>query len=682
MYFRALTILIFFIAFRTWGSEPSTISIVEDAAYPFSYDLNENGSIGNSFIMEIARINYLNLYRTNYSLQFKHEVTISESDGTLWIESNIVSGEMSGDIFYQTFNLTDVLIPASYDFKLEIYTGNGAIVDVLDFTGNSTEAKMESKHKYSSEFQLTDITLKLVDFHFNYLHSDMLKLQERIGKINQFLAFTDVTDYLLQNRTKVTLRDTSRMLSAFIDMYHTGRFLNMLKHQDSILDVRIPETLMNAFETNSNRLISGYKRDALIFKQLIGSYAYNATNGDIYLAAKDMIRLQTGYITALENTNYLFEPVYLEMARVFSDSQVWVDFTDQLKTNFTAFDWAYLPLQQAFYEAYFEGAKQYMDGERYNEAIILLESAETICHFGNTIDCSLEAFHEQSKARYGIYESYHRIAKSAMQGNNLSLALLYLNKASEFQHANAAFIISDDMTLELIEELAWKFIESGREHNKQARFEMAISDFMVARELYNAINLSDYIADINHELCEAQIGVLKNLMDRIDSVIVSGVVSCQHFIRAEIAVIRDKFSIFQSFDQADCEGEIGNLIKSAEFIMAKIEFTQQVHQSIGLANQQQYIDARNHFESAKVKFAGSPVVDGLNNEAHSIISHYEEFFDYLVMLSNAENQYLDENRIGCLEIFNSIETFYNDHEIVRFGIADQSLEMFLQRKTH
>lgn len=116
-----IIILIFIGLFRGGGiaGNPPGINICENSVYAFKFGVDDVRSLNNYFVKEMARYNYLNLYKIQYTLNYELEVNISEKPGGYYeIESNISRNQMEGDIYYEKFDLSDVLMPSGYSFEI------------------------------------------------------------------------------------------------------------------------------------------------------------------------------------------------------------------------------------------------------------------------------------------------------------------------------------------------------------------------------------------------------------------------------------------------------------------------------------------------------------------------------------------------------------------------------------
>lgn len=88
-------IFIFFllagIASPAAAENPPVFHQTLNQSFRFSYNRTDAPAMNNILVREIARINYLNLYRTGYELEYALEIKISVTgDDELFISSSLI----------------------------------------------------------------------------------------------------------------------------------------------------------------------------------------------------------------------------------------------------------------------------------------------------------------------------------------------------------------------------------------------------------------------------------------------------------------------------------------------------------------------------------------------------------------------------------------------------------------
>ena len=117
-------------------------------------------------------------------------------------------------------------------------------------------------------------------------------------------------------------------------------------------------------------------------------------------ASQTAIGLQQQYLQKLKTTHYLYEPQYLATANFLATD---VDLANmsvlfsQLLTDHLS-ETTQLSLNEAIdenlYRAYVSAAETMMKNESYNEALLMLGNAQTLCNAHPDDDCELYLFHQ------------------------------------------------------------------------------------------------------------------------------------------------------------------------------------------------------------------------------------------------------------------------------------------------
>ena len=122
----------------------------------------------------------------------------------------------------------------------------------------------------------------------------------------------------------------------------------------------------------------------------------------------------------------------------------------------------------------------------------MITGAKTLCEIYPDTDCEILTFNKEAQAKYGIYDSYLHVAKTAMNKNMPALARKYLDLAHKFQHLNKTLILSCNVVEQLLDELAWKFFENAKQFYDIGNYAEALEAYANALEIYDIIDVNTY----------------------------------------------------------------------------------------------------------------------------------------------------------------------------------------------
>jgi hypothetical protein len=470
--------------------------------YRFSFNYSDLAGNNNLLVSEIAKINYLNLYRTGYDFYYELEIDIAAIDGEgILITSNLLPSGLSGDIIYKGFDLSDALTPDVYGFSLSVFNDDQLllVVELANLpVGEPATTNLRPAIAFDPEnvrFDLTDVT---------FLHSDekTQAFHQNIAAINDFLALLELTEFSVAKALKIDPETETGLLVTHLAIYDLERFQDALQQKRFEPLQGTPIEVSTSFKDATTQLNSHLRRLRTIFSRSAASQKNIFDEMTCLDASQKLIETQTGYMEAMKRASHFHEPVYMRFANFLTEPADWEDLLANASSAFSEI----VPnvfrrnFGEQLWRAYLKSASDFMEEEKYNEAQLLLSNAEVICTAEPDIDCGLHVFHNMAKARFGIYDAYLRIAESAMTGGNLELAKHYLNTARDYQSKNSGLIIIPAAVNRLTESLAWRYFESGKKAAKEENTERARERLVTAGELYRQIMIYDFDDAIEREL--------------------------------------------------------------------------------------------------------------------------------------------------------------------------------------
>jgi tetratricopeptide (TPR) repeat protein len=504
---------IFFIFFLFTGiaspaaaENPPVFHQTLNQSFRFSYTTTDAFAMNNILVREIARINYLNLYRTGYDLEYALEIKITASgDDELFITSNLMPERITGDITYKGFDLTPVITPDIYGFSISVFDHNRHLLTIEPANLPVGETAITALLP-TGDFDPEHVTFLTSDHHLTYNNEKITAFNRRVAEINEFLACLELLELSVMKARKLDPEKSSDLLATHFAIFDLSRFQHELQQKSFTPLENAPEQYVSTFQSSKTELNSHLRRLRTLFtKQL--------TTGNIFFndqsyakAAEKIIEIQTGYVEAMKQSSHFHEPVYIRFANFFAAENDWNDLLSDAQTIFSKVHPAIFRKNfgAQLWQAYLESAETFLAEEKYNEALLMLSNAEVICSAEPDIDCGLKVFQNMARARFGIYDAYLRIAESAMNSGNLDLSRHYLDLARIYQSENSGLIIIPAAVNRLAEMLAWQYFESGRSAVKDEHAALAMAHLNAAKEVYQMLNIHDFDDAIEKELIKME----------------------------------------------------------------------------------------------------------------------------------------------------------------------------------
>lgn len=504
MTFKPKTLLLFLLLARcvhVFAASPAEISFNEKANITVRYLPNENNTLNNFYIKEIARLNFLNLYETYFSIDLEIRGKITENDnGGYSMKFGVYNPLLSGDVYYKGFDLSEVLVPGKYDLTLVITSPE--ISDTLHLTNIRPNREWATLFDSTSASLINQATFAVAELKPHHYADAKTVFENRIAKINRYLAYTELLALNLEKAKAVNPETRDAVLPVYMKIYDLKRFEELLSQLD--IKFQIPENQEVEMLNNHKSLNSHLRRLQTLFFQNFDSLKPAFSTSAFEDAALTLIEIQQAYLQQMGTSNHLLEPGYLEVADLFNCISGWKKLSENLKEEVFPDDGTAAEKLSTFahvlYRSYSATCDTLIAAENYNEAAIFAISAQTFCEASPDETCDIIVFNKIAQTRFGIYDAYLRVATSAMENNNPDYGYKYLKLAGDFQKKNSTFIISSAAIDHGLEELAWQYFELANAHYDNADYEDALGNFLNAQEVYNKIGEDQYLDIIEKKI--------------------------------------------------------------------------------------------------------------------------------------------------------------------------------------
>ncbi|NCA85657.1 MAG: hypothetical protein EOM83_08790 [Clostridia bacterium] len=490
--------------FTAMSAIPPEVIIHQNAAYAFRFSTASAPALNNYFIKEIARYNYLNLYKTQYTLYYELEVKLTENpDGNYKAQSALKRQKMEGDIFYEQFDLSEALMPSGCNY--ELVDGDGEAFATISFDNRTTSEPVSIKR--SGNLAASDY--KIANIRFSYDDADRQYFEQYMEEVHRYLAFYELLDFNLEKAIHLQPDDASRLPEDFFRAYDIFKFQIALQQYHP--QIQVPEVYNDHFINNQINLNAQARRLSTLLQLTSSQIPAPFSRQELEAASQTAIGLQQEYLQKLKKAHYLFEPQYLATANFLATEADLENMnallSQLLLSHFPKEEQLALSetIRKTLYQASISVAESMMKNENYNEALLMLDNAQTLCNAHPDDDCELYLFHQVSRTRYGIYDSYLKVAATARNANNSQMALKYLLLARNFQQTNSNLILSAGAVDRALDELAWQTLQLAGDRQQQQKNQQALDDYLCAQQIYQIIGIDKY-----HDVIERNIQKLSS----------------------------------------------------------------------------------------------------------------------------------------------------------------------------
>lgn len=161
-------------------------------------------------------------------------------------------------------------------------------------------------------------------------------------------------------------------------------------------------------------------------------------------------------------------------------------FIFQNNTNYNLFQTTILQISNKFEE---KAESSYKTGY-YNESLELYQNADSFCTTFNSLNC--EIFKNGiAKSKTGLYHSYLKISKQALNTQNYSIAESFTDKALEYANQNRDAIKTDTETDNIYRLILSKYISISTKHKRNDNYKSSSAYERKAKKICELLKIED-----------------------------------------------------------------------------------------------------------------------------------------------------------------------------------------------
>ena len=503
----------------------------EKQSFEITFQSGKSGdpAINNFFIREIAKQNLSGLYSTAFTLHYTSWNTLQRTGNKgLKVQSVIEPQNITGDVYYKEFNISDILMPELASFRIVVFV-DGFYLDSREFDNIRIDKKgFSTGFDLESNTEGQNYSVLVEDLIFYSDQEDKSGFLNRIKFIDDYYASVALMEDVLKQQVDQRSAESGSMLLAFVRIFELNRVIREIESSGFSRILNGNQEDIAGYNMKLSELKDEYSRLEAYYQYLLNSGYEIIPDVDLQTSADLYVNLVSRYFSLSENVAHAYGPYYFAMGKVSFNSFMKRSFEDGIaevlqKSNSSIEPFPFIPqLENKIYEHYLSIAEALINDEQFSTAKGILINARLIHESNNKNDFQLEMNMMISQADYGIYNSYLKVMDRAIEAEVFLMAEIYIDKAWDFQRKNKTSIITDNQLVLLQTQLIEKYLAKGNRLYSENEYEDAIFCFEKARENSKGISIDDYDSQISQGLIDAKNGLYRYLLDEAGRLIEDG----------------------------------------------------------------------------------------------------------------------------------------------------------------
>ena len=284
------------------------------SVYLFQYSRGVEASMDNYFVRELAKINYLNPYRTSYGLEYNIEIAITEiSKKKLEIISRFTQIKMFGELAYRNFDIASLFVPELYGFTLIINQNSGETINWTSedlLKGEQVKSILELPE--SADFNNT--SFEIINIRFSYNEKSVARFNRVMNEIHEYLANLELINFSLSKAENIEPENDDALFENHFSIYDLEVFQAYLDTIKFHTDLVVPLDYEEEWQLGKRTLNSNLRRLRTQLTRRLELIDFRLDGEDYHRAAERIIEIQIGYVEEMGRVIHFHEPVYMRFA--------------------------------------------------------------------------------------------------------------------------------------------------------------------------------------------------------------------------------------------------------------------------------------------------------------------------------------------------------------------------------
>jgi hypothetical protein len=659
-------------------------------SYLLSYSNSSNDEsqqVINEMINAIATYIPKPNYQTKITFSVDEDIKITRDKNIVSIMVTHQKIILSGDVFYKGFDMTDVLVPAKYEFAGKLSRRGG--VSLADFTQpkiNFTPPYSEIVLQYTDTMPSSAYTFAISTTKFYYDNTSRTRFRDKVTLVDQYyLADADLNNMNIQlnsinpddfehlENTQITLNGIQKSI-ANISGAPFWQALNISNFDPLYLSRKLNDVSNRSHELQNKVNYTQSMLYQLYYNKGVDQYNNNKLND-----------ARQSFERSLSN-NAGFAPSKFYLAQIAYDQKNTDEAKQQLKQLF-AFNnidnntrAAAMGLAHALEWVDMNIAAGLLTMGKYDESLIAVNKAEVFCKSIPNYKCNDTIELIRKDCHNGIYQEQWKTADNLFTQKKLEDAETEIDMAINYQRQHFQYIPDNQAALDIKQKIKmeqyYTDVKKGREQMDAKVYRSAFNYFNKATEIepLYPVKKDKQLPEL---LKKAKLEVMfLDLDDAEKKVQANDLVNARSILQQVIT--EQKF--YGLLDNAKLLQRIENLKKSIfsqECINAQKEYDGKISAASAAISNKKFIDAENSYKEALT------VIDnnrdcGINGDlAYSGKKNVEKPAEYQRQYAQCDDFARNIRYNDAIAAYNKLTVFYNSNSIESSGIIHQPLQLFI-----
>lgn len=480
---------------------------------------HKDQSISNYFLHELALGNTSTSTGFSYSFNYQvNKVIFKQNKNYSNAKIEIITKPCTGDVYYKGFNVSAELKPSTMNFVVDVYSDKYIIASR---TYSNINIKTEKIKVPDLSFENINTTqnylLKIKDVSFYYDDYDKDIFNDKIFLINDYYASVAIIDSTLNYISGFDIENPDKIFSNYFKRIELKQIERKLLSKNFSGKLGLHDFDPVKFTSKLYIFQLQIIRINTLLNMLMSSGNTTSLFPEINELSSNYIGRQLYYIELSRKVNHFFTPSFYNLASQKVTVSDVCDFAEVAAKYGNAIISPLLirkklnNLANYLFDDYLLSANYFLADKRYNEAIDILDNARELAlripYLGNFDKLNLL----ESNAKYGIYNSFIKVANKAISIENKEMAEKYLDRAKKFQNGNKDFINSPQKIEVAYNKLAELYYNEGVESNNNGNYKLAVRNFSKASELSGTNMYDRFSESLYSELKSSKTGANRSI---------------------------------------------------------------------------------------------------------------------------------------------------------------------------
>lgn len=546
----------------------------------YEQNADRKQKINNSIISGIAMAEPKSLSSVSFPIAYNLTMSISKlANQNYLLDLTAKNIDIQGEIIINGFNIFEIIYPSKVDIIIllsGLTNENNLKISFEDVNIKDKSIVISEEIPDSYVAKGMQLTAKLEKLKFYFDEVDEKLIESRLITIFDYLATEMIIDSTIKKIESLNVENTTITPEIFLNIKELNRIVKIISEKKfSELSQNERDKQYN-FEERLDVLERKALRMNTIFEQSLNKTQVIEIEQSYTTLIDKYVDLFTIYHDESSHVPHTYSSSVTNLAKINFDNSSTFLFLDVFNdlinhSNLKSYHFDYDVISASVVDGIIRKAAQYINSERYNEALDVLNNANSICNIVPGEYNFDDLFSNISRAKYGIYQSYIKVAERAVKGNNFELAEKYLDQAINFQIENCEYIISDIPTENTVSKFVNSCIVTGEEVILNLNYSSALICFDYASKYINMISSENLKLRLQNGITKAENGKYEENITRAEKLIQNDeIIKAENLVKKLIH--RDKEKIYFTKEDRklrDLKKKIENKSVTSLYLRAK-----------------------------------------------------------------------------------------------------------------